>query len=189
MLPHVPWRVLLSVALGICALAVVGCAGLALPRIDPSGERVFLWPRDQVTAAAAASANLQAAPVFTDPVFPQPGLPVPAPVGTGAAQPGSGLVPPLPQDRLSVSPDRVLAPVGSEVILKAGLCTRDNFLLTDSRIEWLIAPRHGGRVRFTGRARLEQKSMVAVEQAEEDRQPICHRVHRQGTATDHTRHR
>lgn len=123
------------VLLATAALMVAGCAGLRCPRIDPSGERLFIWPRDQV-APVAASANPVAPPVFTDPVFPQPPLPGATPVG--------GLVPPLPQDRLNITPGRVLAPVGSEVILKAGLCTRENFLLTDSKIEWLLARDEAG---------------------------------------------
>jgi len=125
-------RVLLLAMLCLCALNALGCAGLRVPRIDPSGERIFIWPKDQVAPAAT---NLQAPTVFTDPVFPAvapvPGAQIPAGV--------AGLLPPLPQDHLSITPGRVLAPVGSEVILKAGLCTRDNFLLTDSKVDWLLA--------------------------------------------------
>jgi uncharacterized repeat protein (TIGR01451 family) len=94
---------------------------------DPSGERLFICSRDQVPPVAPASANVQAPPVYTDAVFPQPVLPP------------AGSVPPLPQDCLRITPNRILAPVGSEVVLKAGLCTRENFLLTDSKIEWLLA--------------------------------------------------
>ena len=122
-------RALLLTTLMLCAVVVAGCAGLRCPRIDPSGERLFICGRDQVPPVAPASINAQAPPVFTDPVFPQPGI----------GQPVPGLVPPQPQDRLTITPDRVLAPVGSEVILKAGLCTRDDYLLTDSKIEWLLA--------------------------------------------------
>jgi len=132
-------QILLSAALGLCALSASGCAGLGLPRIDPSGERVFVWPRDQVPAVAPARGNLRAAPLFTEPVFPQPILPVQGARVALAPQLGTGLLPPVPQDRLSITPDRVLAPVGSEVILKAGLCTRDSFLLTDSKVDWLLA--------------------------------------------------
>ncbi|NOZ40360.1 MAG: hypothetical protein GXP24_09055 [Planctomycetes bacterium] len=133
MFPRTSHRVLLLTALSVCALAVAGCAGI--PRIDPSGERVFIWPRNQVPAVRPATTNAQAPAVYTDPVFPQPILPAGQVPGAGLA----GLLPPLPQDRLTITPERVLAPVGSEVILKAGLCTRDNYLLTKSKIEWLLA--------------------------------------------------
>ena len=115
------------IALATAALLVVGCAGWRCPRIDPSGERLFICARDQVPPVAPASVNVQAPPVYTDAVFPQPVLPP------------AGLLPPIPQDRLTISPQRILAPVGSEVILKAGLCTSEDFLLTDSKIEWLLA--------------------------------------------------
>ena len=131
MFPRTLHRALLLITLAVCALTVAGCAGLGLPRIDPSGERVFIWPRNQVLAVGPATVNAQASPVYTDRVFPQPILP------TGQAV--AGLLPPVPQDRLTITPDRVLAPVGSEVILKAGLCTRDNYLLTDSKVDWLLA--------------------------------------------------
>ncbi len=134
MFPRIPHRALLLTALSVCALIVAGCAGI--PRIDPSGERVFIWPQNQVPAVGPATINAQAPPVYTDPVFPAPAILPPGQVpGAGLA----GLIPPPPQDRLTITPDRVLAPVGSEVILKAGFCTRDNYLLTKSKIEWLLA--------------------------------------------------
>ena len=123
-------RTLQMTALAIIMSVIAGCAGFRCPRIDPSGERLFICPRDQVTPVAG-STNPLAPPVYTDPVFPQPPLP-------GAVNAG-GLVPPVPQDRLRITPGRVLAPVGSEVIVRAGLCTRENYLLTDSKIEWLLS--------------------------------------------------
>ena len=128
-----PFRTPLLFALTIAALTMAGCAGFRCPRIDPTGERLFVCSRDQV-APVAPSANPTAAPVFTDPVFPQ----------TAATPAVNGLLPPVPQDRLTISPGRVLAPVGSEVILKAGLCTRENFLLTDSKVEWLLSRENVG---------------------------------------------
>ncbi|MCA9230715.1 MAG: hypothetical protein KDA57_08685 [Planctomycetales bacterium] len=124
----------LWLALGVCALLGAGCAGL--PRIDPTGERVFIWPQDQVTAVSPTVTNPQAPPVFTDPVFPPPSsTPLPG-------QPG--VVPPIPQDTLAITPQRVLAPVGSEVLLKSRFCTREGYLLTDAKIEWLIARESAG---------------------------------------------
>ncbi len=132
MFTSVKHRLSLRAAVGLCAAMVVGCAGL--PRIDPSGERIFLWPNRQSTAVAPVTNNAQAPPVFTAPVYP------PATTGnTAAGQTNAGVLPPVPQDILTITPNRVLAPVGSEVILKAGLCTREGFLLTDSKVDWLVA--------------------------------------------------
>lgn len=139
-------------ALGVCTLllGLSGCAGL--PRIDPTGERLFIWPQNQPAVVAPTIGNVQAPPVFTDPVFPQPELP--ATVGP-AVVPGAVVTTPppviapgvaVPQDTLTMTPDRVLAPVGSEVILRAGICTTENYLLTDQKVEWLIARESAGEI-------------------------------------------
>ena len=130
MFPRIPKRALLLTSLAMCAL-VVGCAGI--PRIDPSGERFFICPKNQVAPVGPRITNAQAPAVYTDSVFPPAAV---LPPGAGGL---AGLLPAPPQDKLTITPDRVLAPVGSEVILKAGLCTRENFLLTDSKVDWLIA--------------------------------------------------
>jgi len=149
--PHrTNWRLM---ALGVCAVVLGGCAGLRLPRIDPSGERVFIWPQNQPVPVAQVAGAVQAPPVYTDPVFPQP-APISGVVTTsapGVAQPNfaqgttlPGLT--VPQDTLSITPDRMLAPVGSEVILRAGICTTEKFLLTDQKVEWLIARESAGEI-------------------------------------------
>jgi len=137
-------RIWPRLTLSLCALLLGGCAGLGLPRIDPTGERVFVWPRDQAPAVSP-SGNPIVPPVYTDPIFPQSAV--------NAAQiPIGGLVPPLPQDRMSITPDRILAPVGSEVILKSGLCTAENYLLTDTKTDWLISRESAGEfVSLSGR--------------------------------------
>ena len=89
---------------------------------------------------------VQAPPVYTDPVFPAPTLQqevVPA-VASASVQPVAAVGVAVAEDRLSITPDRVLAPVGSEVVLRAGICAKEGFLLTDQKVEWLIAPRGCG---------------------------------------------
>ncbi len=156
------WRLLFSrflplAALVGSALAGGGCAGLRLPRIDPTGERVFVWPRDQVPAAPALSANpfgnALAPPVLTDPVFPQPpqfAQPNPIAVGQpilgGVAGGAVGGAFPVAQDKLTITPERVLAPVGSEVLLRTGICTAEGFLLADQRIEWTLSGQDTGEI-------------------------------------------
>lgn len=139
------WR---RLALGVCAVMIAGCAGLRVPRIDPTGERVFIWPQNQVALPSPITGTVQAPPVYTDPVFPQPALTpgvVPPTAAPGTIQPTvPGLT--VAQDRLSITPDRILAPVGSEVILRAGICTTENFLLTDQKVEWLIARESAGEI-------------------------------------------
>lgn len=94
-------------------------------------------------AAAPAIGNPFAQPVYTDPVFPQPTL-------AATTTPAGTAVVPAPQtvapETLSITPERVLAPIGSEVILKAGICTDKEYLVTDQKIEWLLARQNAGEL-------------------------------------------
>ena len=121
----------------LCALVVTGCAGL--PRIDPSGERVLIWPQSQPVVATPGVGSVQAPPVYTDPVFPTP-----------ATQPGlaSSSIPvvSVAEDRMAITPDRIMAPVGTEVILRAGICAKEGFLLTHQKVEWLVARESAGEI-------------------------------------------
>jgi uncharacterized repeat protein (TIGR01451 family) len=121
-----------------CALAA-GCAGLRCPRIDPSGERCLIWPKDELRTpvAAAPIANPTAPPVLTDPVFPAPPA-IAAPTSGTIATPAAVPIVQGPQDALSISPQRVLAPVGSEVVLKASICTTEGYTLADQKVEWML---------------------------------------------------
>ena len=147
-LPYAVPRIRRLMAIAACAVIVGGCAGL--PRIDPTGERVFIWPQQQPQVVVPTIGNAPVPPVYTDTVFPSPSL---TPVsGTGIVG-----VPPGPQDTLSITPQRVLAPVGSEVILKAGLCTSEQFLLTKTRVDWMIARESAGEfISLGGRGWLEK---------------------------------
>lgn len=42
--------------------------------------------------------------------------------------------------RLMLSPNRVVAPVGGEVVLLSGVCGNDGFLATGEPIEWMLTP-------------------------------------------------
>lgn len=133
--------------LAVAVLVVSGCA--SLPRIDPSGERFFIWPNQQtapVVAAAPTVGNPFAPPVFTDPVFPQATMPA-----TSAATASTVVAPVQPSgtpapETLTITPARVLAPIGSEVVLIAGICTDKNYLVTDQKIEWLLARQNAGEI-------------------------------------------
>lgn len=91
----------------LCALLLGGCAECRLPRIDPSGDRLF------------APAPEPAHPKFKN-------------------EPGA----PRPWDMVEVLlvPRTTVAPVGSEVILLAGVRGPDPYLRTNERVQWSIAP-------------------------------------------------
>lgn len=139
-------RIPIQLAPLLGVVLVSGCAGL--PRIDPTGERVFVWPQNQPVAAAPGIGAVQAPPVLTDPVFPSPALSptVGAPIPVGGAAPIVAPGVPVVEDRLSITPERILAPIGTEVILRAGICAREGFLLTDQKVEWLLAREGAGEL-------------------------------------------
>lgn len=89
------------------ACVVSGCASLSVPRIDPTGERIFAEP----------------------PVAARPPARAEPPVG----RPDEGLA-------LTLSPRLTVAPVGSEVVLLAGVRGSDSYLRTNQRLEWSLAP-------------------------------------------------
>lgn len=164
----------LAIAGLLFAVAASGCA--RLPRIDPTGERIFLWPDQQPPGMAAAAPTFAPTPsnVVAPPVFaadqspgllglgvlgdggcldravngptvigpavgvPQPGTPVAAgPVRSRVAG-AVGLQDRVSGDRVVITPQRVLAPVGTEVIVRAGVCGEDGYLRTNRRIDWLL---------------------------------------------------
>jgi hypothetical protein len=85
------------------------------------------------TVPYGAAPIVPAAPVI--PATPIPALPG---VSPGVATPLGAAVP-VGQDYVRITPDRVLAPVGSEVVLKAGICDADGYLIANQRIEWLLS--------------------------------------------------
>ena len=132
---------------------VGGCA--QFPRIDPSGERFLIWPGPAAASPAlgalsAIPTNQVAPPVFGSggggslcPLCPLGGCPL---GGCGLAAPLTNTVgrPTLPE-QLRITPERILAPVGSEVVLKAGVCADTGYLRTNRRIEWMLNPQGTGQ--------------------------------------------
>lgn len=177
MTPHRTWRPKFAAhLLALCAVAMSGCASWEGPRIDPSGERLFIWP-DEAPATTFGPATtappawpttpgpVAAPPVWPDPAPPSqstpvaptivappvtttvpPSTPPPVAVPPVAAPPPAAPVAAVPavpvvvgQPSLRITPERVLAPVGSEVVLRAGICRSNGLLKPDERVEWLLA--------------------------------------------------
>lgn len=121
-------RALLRTCLGLSlAIALAGCSSFSLPRIDPTGERLFL------------PCGETAPPIYPGaPGLVVPGAPLPAPIG---------------QWGISVSPSQVIAPVGSEVVMIASVAGPQGYLLTRERVEWMLAPEGVGQFVSPGQRR------------------------------------
>lgn len=156
--PIALWTVLATV------LLANGCAGL--PRIDPSGRRFLIWPNADTAANSAPSlpslpslGNVPVPPVFAGQTTVQPPEPANSPFVTAPPATVGGTpvaVPAIPgqirqqvaspvTETLKITPTRLLAPVGSEVILKAGVCAPNGYLRTNRRIEWMVGQQGTGQ--------------------------------------------
>lgn len=150
-------RSIWAVAVLLFALpSLNGCASLRLPQFDPSGQRIFLPPPHYTTVTlpgreicdAIESATPKAA--WQEPAAPPPvqlGRPVPEGAmehcGLLHAPPGAGPIKGICQKPLeghvTLSPERIVAPVGSEVVLVSGLCDANGNLVTGEPIEWTLS--------------------------------------------------
>jgi len=105
-----------------------------MPRIDPTGERIFAEPPlvlpPQSAAPAAPTAPGRTGPPLHD-------LP-------GGELSWDGV-------EVTLAPRLIVAPVGSEVVLLAGVCGRDGYLRTNRRLEWSLAPGGVGHFVAVGR--------------------------------------
>ncbi len=106
---------IVTLALGV--LAVSGCCNVPTSGIDPTGEHVFIAPPP---AACGDRSNER--------YFDQP-------LGQLPSDPAG----------VEVQPRETVAPVGSEVVLVAGVCGSDGYLRTNRRLEWSIDPSSVGQ--------------------------------------------
>lgn len=156
---------LLLIAAGAALSA--GCAPLRLPRIDPSGQRIFLPHGSYTELVPPQAVPCVPAPAFTAPP-PVPPCP-PGEVSPLAAGPSCGAVPepacgaaapscagPAPvsvpvqparvgphrekQGRLVLAPAVMMAPVGSEVVVLSGLADAAGEYIPRQPIEWTLTP-------------------------------------------------
>ncbi|AMV33177.1 hypothetical protein VN12_13710 [Pirellula sp. SH-Sr6A] len=134
-----------------------GCQTISLPAIDPSGNRLF-DPNRPLTFVSPHDPNNgypSTAPAFQTPPTP------PRCVQTGEKKlckgclSGKGCVFGKKQEAeemrgrcgdLLITPNRLVAPVGGEVVLLAGICGTDDHLVTNEPIEWMLAPDSVGQI-------------------------------------------
>lgn len=143
-------------------LSFVGCHKLRLPAIDPNGHCLFL-PLPNTTQltvphlhSTATQQGFLPVPAYQSPSTPPPCL-------DGSCEPGgvcnlfhrkheclkkihdhfrsAGKA-----GELQLTPLRVVAPVGGEVVLLAGICGDDGYLVKREPIEWMLAPDSVGQI-------------------------------------------
>lgn len=116
-----------------------GCANHRLPRIDPTGESLFVYdtpPASLYDPTPYAASPYQPSPAYPPAASGQYGYAAPAPQYAevpGQMRWGDNVC-------TTLAPTRTIAPVGSEVVLIAGVVDVEGFLRTNERVEWTIAP-------------------------------------------------
>ncbi|MBC7855014.1 MAG: DUF11 domain-containing protein [Pirellulaceae bacterium] len=165
--------VLLFAAAGCPVFLTAGCAQVRLPAIDPSGQRIFSGgsttlagpdcPLNTRPAAATIAPPVVVGPAVKPPCNPpvvavQPIVAVPIVAVPVVAVPVAPIQQPPcgPQGcptgpQLKVCPAQLVAPVGSEVIVTAGLCGPSGYYVTRQPLEWMLAPDGVGQIVQVGK--------------------------------------
>lgn len=135
----------------LLTLFSTGCARLNLPAIDPDGSRIFLpFPNTtqlNVPRVLPRDGGLPT-PAFQTPPTPPPCLDAGNGVCNFFGRDRKGLCDRLQEcfdspgkrGEIRLSPLRVAAPVGGEVVLLAGICGDQGYLVKRQPIEWMLSP-------------------------------------------------
>lgn len=136
-------RLVRIAALSACGLlftlfSLAGCANLSVPQIDPTGQQIFTGSSTPLSGCLFPTPAPAFQPAPELPYCPDPNAP---PVATTVpAATSSGHVDPRSNQTVLLDPVQTIAPVGSEVVLKAGLCGADGRLASRERLEWILEP-------------------------------------------------
>jgi uncharacterized repeat protein (TIGR01451 family) len=134
-------------------LAVTGCADFRMPRLDPSGEHLFIVDPPPVTSCPPGTipAPVAAPPAVIPPAAAPPAVaPAAVPSLAGPSPASLPVVSPYSDVAVTLSPFRVVEAVGSQVPMVAGVRGGDNYLRTNRRLEWWIMPGSVGQFTAIG---------------------------------------
>ena len=149
------WKTYLWLA--ALSLLATGCQHFRVPTFDPTGERIFSTTEPMQLATLSDSRCNPSLPRCLKPawqegVTPPPCPEPPPPPPPGAKAPGVARSSVLPRPvqkgipgKLMLSPGRLIAPVGSEVVLMGGLCGQDGYLVTGQKVEWNLSQDSAGQ--------------------------------------------
>lgn len=147
---------MLCIAVAVCVGAATGCRTVPVPAIDQSGQQIFS-PIDSTTLVNPFEGT-QVTPGFLQPAWQEPPTPPDCNIPTIPVQPAPIAVAPaaptvtplvtqgqLPRQRqgtrgsLILNPVRLIAPINTEVILKAGLCGENRRYVTKQPLDWILS--------------------------------------------------
>ncbi len=132
-------------------LALAGCQQLQVPAFDPTGERIFSSNETMRLVPPGNSRCRSESCFLPKPAWQEPLAPDPCPEPPPCPPPGANIPPGPPATlpprtaptgvpgKITINPSRMIAPVGSEVVLVGGLCGEDGYLITQQPIEWMLS--------------------------------------------------
>jgi hypothetical protein len=148
----------------IWATLLAGCAQVRIPQIDPLGRSVFvpssapLPPGSPVTSPPPLLPSTSSGPAFQNPPTPQPCTDgsCGAKLGRPILQASGSLISHSKQHQstsrnripgtLTTTPSRIVAPVGAEVVVLAGVCGNDGYYMTNQPLEWMLSHDSAGQI-------------------------------------------
>lgn len=160
------FKLVLGLAIAICSLAS-GCKTLTIPAINPNGGTIFSGQSTTLVSPHGANNGYPAqGPAYQTPPEPKKcmhGVPT-ASDGKSGHQcklcKGGQISADAARARcgeLLLTPTKLVAPVGGEVILLAGICGKDGMLVTGEPIEWMLSPESVGQIIDVGDDNQSQK--------------------------------
>lgn len=141
------WSSLAVTGIVLCAV-ISGCRTFYGVPAPPPEAAVRITPGIPAIPGSGAAAAPIGLPVVEAP--PLPGG-APAAENLAATFPNPPLSVPIADSTLSLTPQRMVAPVGSEVVLLAGLAGPQGLPIPNQRIEWMISPDSAGQFVAVGK--------------------------------------
>lgn len=145
---------------GALAVVILLCGCSRFPAIDPNGQSIFL-PHPAATQLRLPHLHAQDGTpgILPQDAFPAPAAPPPC-VDGSCPEPGGGQhgihnlfknkraeiashfanKDPGKCGEIQLTPLRIVAPVGGEVLLLAGICGKDGYLMKREPLEWMLSP-------------------------------------------------
>lgn len=158
---------LLWVVCGSLCILLSGCKTLTLPAINPNGGTIFSGQTTTLVSPHGANNGYPAqGPAYQTPPEPKKcmhGVPMGGEGKTGhpcKLCKGGHTTADEARARcgeLLLTPTKLVAPVGGEVILLAGICGKDGMLVTGEPIEWMLSPESVGQIIDVGDNNQSQK--------------------------------
>ncbi len=131
------------------------CSRLQLPAFDPNGSSIFLPPPNFTPVELPKLHN--GSGILPTPAYQTPAMPPPClendPSGfcnlfdrTGGLAERISSRKPGKAGEIQMTPLSVVAPIDGEVVLLAGICGKDGFLVNRQPLEWMLAPDSVGTI-------------------------------------------